>query len=244
MDVNSDIEGVTYELTEFFSFVLTMFLIEYAEELELSDARTYLKEDEDLLGKFARVLDRVKTCGHTLFVGVDNYDAPTRARTFKDLHPWECQEDFATPREIEALLDSYFWSPLMAGAHVIDKLCVTGTLFVNYPTLENLDADAVALRRACGFTENEALRFTQSRLDPIPSVTDLRLSCGNYGFSSQTAADGIVESLFHPQLVINQIHQRCLTHPPADENSFQLLSDMLGLCQRSRTFLGPSLSPT
>jgi len=103
-----------------------------------------------------------------------------------------------------------------------------GTLLVGYSALKNLDPDAApSLQSACGFTEDEALHFTQSLLDETPNMTDLRRLLGHYVFSSQTVADGTAESVLHPQLLINRIYELSLHRPHSDKHSFQLLSDIL-----------------
>ncbi|KAJ6498844.1 hypothetical protein C8R45DRAFT_1071531 [Mycena sanguinolenta] len=206
------------------SFVLNLFLIKYAKELKLDAPEEYLDDEGDLLAKFTKVFSLVRSHGHTLFVGVDDHDAPTRTLTLHVDHPIP-DEPFATPQEVENLLDSLFWKPLMAASDVIDKLFVTGALLVNYPTLRSLATEAVpGLENVCGFTEEEALYFTQSLLDQVPDMTDLRRLCGNYIFSSQPAE---VQSLLHPRLLLNRIFELSLPRPPIDNDSFELLSRIL-----------------
>ncbi|KAJ7267598.1 hypothetical protein B0H12DRAFT_116817 [Mycena haematopus] len=116
----------------------------------------------------------------------------------------------------------------MAATDVIDKLWITGALLVNYPTLGTLGTDDVpGLENVCGFTEEEALYFTQSLLDKMPNITDLCRSCGNYTFSSQPVAGGTAQSLVHPRLLINRIFELSWPYAPVDEDSFELLSDIL-----------------
>ncbi|KAJ7873932.1 hypothetical protein B0H14DRAFT_2719309, partial [Mycena olivaceomarginata] len=186
----------------------------YAQELELSNPAHYLEDEEDLERKFAKV-DRVKAHNHTLFVGVDNYDAPSRTLTrCARVGPSFITEDFPTAREIESLLDSCFWRPLMAATDVIHKNVST--------------PDAVpSLEGACGFTEEEALYFMRSLLDETRDVTDLRRSCGYYDFSLQNVGVGTAQPLLHPRLLINRIFELSLPQTFVDKDSFGLLSDLL-----------------
>ncbi|KAF7357795.1 AAA-ATPase-like domain-containing protein [Mycena venus] len=226
--VYSDIKDSASQLSDQISHVLNVFLIKYDKELGLSDPLNYLA-GATLDVQFAKVFDLVQARGRTLFVGVDNYDAPTRTSTF-DAHidyP-VIYESFGSPREIESLLDSSFWYPLLAGSRVIDKLWITGTVLVRYPALENLDFDTFpGQQSACGFTEEEALLFTKSLLDEVPNLIDLRCLCGQYTFPSRNATSGTDKSILHPQLHINRIYELSLHRPYADKRSFQLLSDIL-----------------
>lgn len=167
----------------------------------------------------------VKARGYSLFVAVDNYDAPTRTLTCVARDAASIYQDVPTPREIEQLLDSCFWRPLIAATDVVHKMCVMGALLINYPTLEKLDADAaLSLQSACGFTEEEALHFVRSLLEEAPGMTDLRHLCGQYVFPQ---ASGTAQCLLHPRLVLNHVFELSLPHPPVDEDSFRLLSDIL-----------------
>ncbi|KAJ7879639.1 hypothetical protein B0H14DRAFT_1607913 [Mycena olivaceomarginata] len=81
ISVDSARISILAHLTSQIGAVLDFFLIQYAQELELSNPAHYLEDEEDLERKFAKVVDRVKAHNHTLFVGVDNYDAPSRTLT-------------------------------------------------------------------------------------------------------------------------------------------------------------------
>jgi hypothetical protein len=138
-------------------------------------------------------------------------------------------KSFANPRQIEDLLDSCFWVPLLAGSHVVDKLFVTGTLFVKYSALGSLGAVPPSLQSFCGFTEEQALKFARSILDETPNMADLRRSCGNYIFSSANSDNGMAEPVLHPRRLIAQIFELSSQHPHIDEYSFRLLSSILDL---------------
>ncbi|KAJ7741440.1 hypothetical protein DFH07DRAFT_58235 [Mycena maculata] len=140
--------------------------------------------------------DLVRSRRYTLFVGVDDYDAPTRSST---------HESFAAPEDIERMLDSCFWGPLSAASDDIAKLFVTG-ISTRSPILTNLSKLNLKVdpspQISCGFKDKEALQFSRAFLDPSPSVVDLRHACGEYIFS---ATDGTIEAVLHPQQLILHI---------------------------------------
>ncbi|KAJ7162038.1 hypothetical protein C8R46DRAFT_1103300 [Mycena filopes] len=225
--VYSDIGGISTQLSNQISFTLTLFLIKYATELRLSDPDMFLDDEDGPGDMFDAVFRLVEARGYSLFVGVDNYDAPTQLRSFAHKDYPHGHQGFASTRDIERLLDMSFWRPIMAETHAIDKLLITGTLRPNYPALESLTVGALpGLEAACGFTEQEALDFANLFLEQTPDIVDLRRSCGPYSFHS--VEGGVVAGVLHPQLVIDQIY-RLSHHPPHDLSPFRLLSDILEL---------------
>ncbi|KAJ7102368.1 hypothetical protein B0H15DRAFT_814329 [Mycena belliarum] len=242
----SDITDIDNRLTSHILFGLRQFVMEYAEELQLSNPESFLQPtDPDVPPNsgdlFAKVLGVVRSRGHTLFVGVDDYDAPVRRRSFMRLEFPDIPESFASPKDIECLFDTSFWGPLRAGSDVITKLFVTGTVSVSTSSSVNLralDLEAPpALDLSCGFTKQEALAFAGAFLDTPLDNVDLRCICGPYMFSPPTAAP---EAVFHPQQLI--LHIAELTHKslmrfkpalfPLLPGIFQLLpedSDDLGI---------------
>ncbi|KAJ6507157.1 hypothetical protein C8R47DRAFT_1238851 [Mycena vitilis] len=223
--VYSDLAGIASRLRTHVSFILSLFVTEYAAELRLPATRPSFSGC-DLETLFSTVFKLVKDCGHTLFVAVDNYDAPSRSRSSAHIHYPDIHTDFATPLEIEQLLDSHFWGPLMTASHVIDKLIVTGTVPLEYPALKSLTVSP-RLQLACGFTEQEALGLMHSVLAETQDMDELRRFCGGYTFTSHDSEGGLVEPMLHPQLFLNWVGMLSLHHPPAGPDPFQLLSDLL-----------------
>ncbi|KAJ6489583.1 hypothetical protein C8R47DRAFT_472601 [Mycena vitilis] len=230
VSVYSNIALIQSRLRTRMSSVLSQFLIEYAAELGLAAPENFLGDGELSTG-FSKVLKLVKECGYTLFVAVDNCDAPVRTRARAHIDCPIIHKKFATPRDIELLLDSDFWAPLLAG-NMVDKLIIAGALHLQYPSLKNLSATPTSLQAACGFTEQEALEMVRSVADEPLNIEDLRRSCGHYTFSSQDAGGCGVEPLHHPQLVINRtakLPASLLHRAPTDTDPFRLLSDILDL---------------
>ncbi|KAJ7742670.1 hypothetical protein DFH07DRAFT_943254 [Mycena maculata] len=216
---------------------LQRLITDYATELQVCDPETFLiPEDSDIkpntVDLFEKVFNLVRASSYTLFVGVDDYDAPILLRSFMHLEYPGIQDGYAGPRDIERLLDSYFWAPLHAGSDVIAKLFVTGTLALpSFPTLTSLHKLGLevdpGLQLSCGFTEKEALQFSRTFLDQSPSILDLRRTCGEYIFSAE---DGTGEAVLHPQQLI--LHIAELSGKPLmafAPKSFPLLPGIFGL---------------
>ncbi|KAJ6470641.1 hypothetical protein C8R47DRAFT_1325232 [Mycena vitilis] len=229
--VDSDHEHVASHLRTHVLSVLRSFLVKYAGELELSHPSTFLSNEPDIGNMFVKVFGCVQRQALTLFVGVDNYDAPTRPISFADAD-FFASDTISSSRDTELLLDSRFWVPLLSGSHLIAKLLVTGTLLVKYPALQSLAVNS-ALQTACGFTEQEALDFSRSALDTTQDIVDLRSLCGAYTFPSQNH-EGVVEPVLNPQLLLNRLGAL----PPADADPFRLVSDLLDLLPVEAGFSG------
>ncbi|KAJ7497759.1 hypothetical protein FB451DRAFT_1212659 [Mycena latifolia] len=241
INVHFDKAGIADELMANSSLVLEMFLRKYATELKLSDARDF-QVNGSIEDEFARVFALIKACGYTLFVSVDAYDAPIQMCPFARLHHPLIHESFAGQQDIEHLLDAYFWGPVLAGADVIDKLFVTGTLPLRSPALKNLhmlDLRAPqSLQLSCGFTEQEAVHFVQSILDDTPNMVDLPYSCGGYVFPSDDDGIVVTEPLFHPQQTITWISKVSLQRPDGDDYSFKLFANILELLPEDSSVSG------
>ncbi|KAJ7091922.1 hypothetical protein B0H15DRAFT_948116 [Mycena belliarum] len=227
VNVDMDTRVFTSHLPNRIRRVLVDFLVEYAKELQLSDPIGFLRyRDENM---FAKVFGLVKAQGYTLFVGIDDYDAPVRNRAVA--HRTALGHDtFASVSDIMRLLDIHFWRPLLAGADIIEKLFVTGTLAVTYPALDELRFDSIpGLQLSCGFTEQEILDFSQSVLHSTPTVSELQRSCGGYIFPATEADRAAAQPLFHPELAMAQISLLYPKLPIADDPAFSILSDILKL---------------
>ncbi|KAJ6489582.1 hypothetical protein C8R47DRAFT_472446 [Mycena vitilis] len=223
----SDITDMASQLDSIISFALITLLTDYASELNLSDPRDFLGDRSgDILGQ---VFDRVREYGHTLFVAVDDYDGPTQTRSLAQSRSPD--KTFDDVRDIERLLDSSFWAPLLAGSDIIDKLFITGTFSMKSAALEGFQLSdlPVELHSCCGFTEQEALEYARSILGKAPDVEELRHSCGNYFFLPQGAGGGSIEPVLHPQRVIDYIAKLAHERSRAEDRSFRLLSNIFGL---------------
>ncbi|KAJ7455361.1 hypothetical protein B0H11DRAFT_253374 [Mycena galericulata] len=208
-----------------------LFLYKYAVELQVNapDIPSWVQTHGDNLLK--HVLDLVGSSGHTLFVGVDNYDAPISNFFFSGLYFPQCDDEPSASRtEIESLLDEYLWWPLRAATDVVAKLFITGTFFLRSPALDNLDKLALtelpSATLSCGFTEQQSLTFAQSIVDAPPSIEELRRLCGTYIFSPRDYDH--LECELHPQRLIYHLSELSAPRfPVQDTVSFSLLSAML-----------------
>ncbi|KAJ7658976.1 hypothetical protein B0H17DRAFT_1213053 [Mycena rosella] len=155
-----------------------------------------------------RAEELVEHSDYTRFVGVDDYDAPSRRRFFTN--PDKIDEPCLSQTDIESYIDSYFWGPLRKSSAAIDKL--------------------MDFEPSCGFAEHEALEFAQSILGEIPRIDELRHSCGEYTFSPPSSTDECIETVLHPQRLLTRLSELSL-QPALHRNNdpFGLLSSILGL---------------
>ncbi|KAJ7249445.1 hypothetical protein C8J57DRAFT_1356986 [Mycena rebaudengoi] len=225
-DVLRERTKIASSFQNYTSHVVGAFLRKYVSELGILDPENFVRDGRaDLLTQlFTLVRDR----GHTLFIGVDEYDTPSASRFFAGLEYPYIEAGFAPYDEIECLVDSCFWGPIRAASDVIPKLFVTGTYPLKSPRLKNFHMlDLTALPTAypsCGFTPLETLDFAQSTTSITLRDVELRRSCGEYFFSSEDAACGLVEPVLHPQRVIAEIASRSAPYTPhGDSHSFVLL---------------------
>ncbi|KAJ6475778.1 hypothetical protein C8R47DRAFT_668878 [Mycena vitilis] len=199
----SDLENFVDSFNGHVVAALHCFVEEYASELQVTDPEQFLQShDSDLL---THTLELVKRSPYTLFVAIDDYDAPSQSRSFAASN--EVDDECLTQQDIESYIDSHFWGPLHKGSAAIAKLFVVGTFplpTLNNLQLLNLNVEA-ALDLCCGFTEPEALRLAESYLGHTPNIADLRRSCGQYIFSSPDMAGGSVTPVLHPQRVLSRL---------------------------------------
>ncbi|KAJ6507130.1 hypothetical protein C8R47DRAFT_1100429 [Mycena vitilis] len=224
----SDITDIAFQLDARISFALDGFLSIYSSELGISDPNDFLGDRSgDLL---AQVFDRVRETSHTLFVAVDDYDGPIRGRYLAH-SCFPADKTFADVREIECLMDSSFWTPLLAGSDIIDKLFMTGTFLVRSAALEGIHLSdfPTGLHNCCGFTEQETLEYARSILGKTPDLEELRRSCGNYVFLPNGAGGGANEPLLHPQRLINRIAELAHERPRDDDRPLSLLTNIFAL---------------
>ncbi|KAK7000709.1 AAA-ATPase-like domain-containing protein [Favolaschia claudopus] len=200
--------------------ILTCFLLKYAKELKISDPDSFLGQSAD---KFGLVFDLVQASGYTLFVEVDDYDAPIINRTFDHLESGSRGPDVD---EIKSLLDRIFWRPLLAGCHVIDKLFIMGIFPVTYEALKDVSfsdpREVPSFPTFCGFTEDEAFDLARSVLKE-PDLHEMRRRCGKFSFPFH---DGVAEPVLHPRQVIDQIletQHHCVKPPSLVSRMFAIL---------------------
>ncbi|KAJ6617554.1 hypothetical protein B0H10DRAFT_2218492 [Mycena sp. CBHHK59/15] len=147
-----------------------MFLITYALELQIAEPVDFVEDNEaDLL---TTVREPVKTHGYILFVGVDDYDGPSKYRFFARHDDPDTHLNFPSQQAIESLVDSFFWKPLRAASDIIPKLFVTSTFPISYPFLDNFGSRKPSISPV--FVSINAW----SKGAPVPSATGHSLTFG------------------------------------------------------------------
>ncbi|KAJ7176510.1 hypothetical protein C8R46DRAFT_1346547 [Mycena filopes] len=212
---------------------LECFLQKYTSELQISDPKEFVQSHKhDLL---TSTLQKVADSPYSLFVSIDDYDAPSQRRFFAGVH--DLEEDSFTQEAIELYLDLHFWKPLLDASEAIAKLFVTGTFPLQTPALENLRllglTVAPGLESSCGFTEAEALQLANSFVGETPHLPDLRRSCGEYIFSPADCQPA--QPVLHPQRLLSRLSKLAGDGALlADAESFQRLPTILeGLPEHS-----------
>ncbi|KAJ7646841.1 hypothetical protein FB45DRAFT_182892 [Roridomyces roridus] len=220
----TDVEDFVHQLKSHIFSSLRSFLKKYARDLELPNPHTYLTRGEE--EPLKRVFDLVKSRKKTLFVGVDSYDTSILEAMFSHVVYPQLYQTFMAPDEVARLFGHHFWRPLQAGSEIIAKLLVTGTLSLQVPGLQDWVAPAPNdLDSCCGFTADEALKFTQSIIPGgTVDVIELQRQCGDYLFSSDDE-----QSLLHPQILIDHVSKS--TSEPSVGHRFRLLSSLFDLLQ-------------
>ncbi|KAF7316379.1 AAA-ATPase-like domain-containing protein [Mycena indigotica] len=213
--IRGDFGDVEVDIRAHVSRQLYGFFKKYFTELGLSEVPPTIRAravsiEPDVVAMFAEFWSVVKQSGHTLFVCVDDYDAPVRSH---ELFPFDSEQEEAEADDrpglrntIEELLDRLFWEPLLHGIALISKLLVTGNLSLtswNPEISKSLSSLALAempeLSSCCGFTEDEARSFSAAFLPNPLSSADFRDKIGQYHFPPNP------QPLLHPQQIIRRV---------------------------------------
>ncbi|KAJ7064837.1 hypothetical protein C8F01DRAFT_1128373, partial [Mycena amicta] len=189
MDLSDQIcEGITSGLR--------CFLRMYSKELNAPALGSFPRAAGKML---AQVIALVRDRGLTLFVSVDDFDAPF----LPDPNPGLVLDSYAPAlgQEIAAVLEENLWEPLLGGYDVIPKLIVSASLLPHSSLLRRLKLNAPPeLDAACGFTVQEATDFCRSMLGEEVSIDGLKSLSGQYSFSDPDSPSGPV---LHPQKAIS-----------------------------------------
>ncbi|KAF7318855.1 AAA-ATPase-like domain-containing protein [Mycena chlorophos] len=194
---------------------LWTFLDKYSTQLGVRDIPQILESGGDPL---ATVISLVRAAGLSLFVNVDDFDALFRLprRSF-------ASTTRASVREIDDVLTSLLWHPLLAGRDVTPKFIVSAAVLPEAALVERLELHAAPeLDSVCGFTLSEAEKLVSGFLEE--RTVNLRDVCGTYIFSETTA-----EPLLHPQQVLALAkHSSKPTEIP-----FKTLASLLAMLRQS-----------
>ncbi|KAF7321380.1 AAA-ATPase-like domain-containing protein [Mycena kentingensis (nom. inval.)] len=200
----------------------------YREELQIDpgDLRDkHTRPSEQLLAELIAIVRSRKL---TLFVAVDDFDAPFRPIDDMWAGKRPAQHVPASGRDIAQAMETQLWAPLRAGYDVIAKLVVSGCLLPDASLIHLMELTvAPELVPACGFTISEAHKFASAILgdkmgrECVEAIQDV------YSFDAASKS----ESVLHPQQVINAIRRKSqrddLVHGNPDR-SFDALSAALG----------------
>ncbi|KAK7039542.1 AAA-ATPase-like domain-containing protein [Favolaschia claudopus] len=221
----SDLNEISSEIKSFVVSTVCYFLTKYAEELQISSRDAKELVECDISDMFANLFNLVRASGYTMFVSVDDYDAPALC-SLAYIEHLITLESLAYLQGIMRVVDTYLLEPLSEGLDVIPKLFVTGTLSPQSLGFEglkklNLVADP-NMQLSCGFTTEEAVKFATFFLDQPLNITEMQRTCGLSIFSP---SDPLTEPVLHPQEIIHYIQK--VARKPIYSESFSLWSSLL-----------------
>ena len=235
-----DVNNLRASFNDVINHVLCDFLNKYDEELDYPDRNDVMKPDDataslqrvfvstvilyfsNLLRLLLTLYD-TKSCvskqGYTLFVGVDEYDAPGNNCAFV---PAINNEVIAEVYKVEAFFNTSFFAVIKEGCGgvdvpVISKLFVTGVTPAFHGGISSfLVADDISNRRdlhgMCGFTQTEVTAMVEEYLErDILETSDIvermRRLYNGYRFCS----DDTLDTLYNPQMVFHflQAYRSC-----------------------------------
>ncbi|KAF7305016.1 AAA-ATPase-like domain-containing protein [Mycena kentingensis (nom. inval.)] len=225
---SSDIRTVSRAIRSAVTSALRNFLRVYSADLGIRVDGPMVGEGGLLL---SRVLEHVRARGMTLFVSVDDFDAPLRPlRHYPFIYCPSISHPPASGKEIADIMAEEFWNPLRAGYEVVPKLIVAGCVLPQTSLARLMDlVTSPQLDLVCGFTIQEAKDLGTHILGPVLGPECVAAVQEKYCFAG-TAPPTLV---LHPQQVLHAIHKTLVKDFYSDDVSFDLLSLALDLVSHS-----------
>nr|GAT59217.1 predicted protein [Mycena chlorophos] len=190
-----EVGSITFDVEHAVSEALHSFLKQYRQHL--GNVYNIMWHEPDAL---TQVIDVVRQRGLSLFVMVDDFDAPFRPVKPEVRKP---SGTVASQAEIAEVMRDRLWAPLVAARDTIHKLIVSGSILPSAALCDELGLSvAPDFDMACGFTIEEAQQLSRRVLDREVPVRDLVRSSGQYSFSCSQP-----HPLLHPQRAITCIRQ-------------------------------------
>nr|GAT51602.1 predicted protein [Mycena chlorophos] len=214
--MDPSLAAITEDIKFYIRSALWAFLHKYSPQLGEYEVPQIL-ETKDPLGT---VIDLVRAAGLSLFVNVDDFDA----LFWLPRHCFDSTTRASAP-EINDLLDSLLWEPLLAGRDITPKFVVAAAVLPVATLAERLQLSAAPeLDFVCGFALSEAEKLVSGFFDE-PTV-NLRDVCGAYIFSETSA-----EPLLHPQQVLALAKH--LSQPEELPKPFTTLTTLISMLRQS-----------
>ncbi|KAF7318854.1 AAA-ATPase-like domain-containing protein [Mycena chlorophos] len=219
---NDIIDSFTYGIV----MQLMVFLRKYSAELANPDIASFPRDADKLL---RRVLGLVRQRKHTLFVSIDDFDAPFRPPLKQSI--FKAVEGV---QEIADAMDNCLWTPLAEASDVVKKLVLAGCLLPQRSLLARLQPTIAPnpLEQVCGFPERQAIDLARRVLDQDIEADRLERFAGQYIFSSSTP-----HQFLHPQQVLTWARKEA-GETPTNDSSFKLLATLLQLVSDEASVAG------
>ncbi|KAF7325917.1 hypothetical protein MKEN_00442500 [Mycena kentingensis (nom. inval.)] len=225
-----DLATVTNELRQALVCDIQQFKRRYREELGIDpkDLRDF--RDRPAEQVLAELIAIVRARKLSLFVAVDDFDAPFWP--FDDMWAGKRPATIvpASGAEIARAMETQLWAPLRAGHDVIPKLVVSGCMLPDASFIDLMELTvAPELGPACGFTILEAYELASTILgdkmgrECVEAIQDV------YSFDTAAKSDAVL----HPQQVINAIRRKSGNVHGNPDRSFATLSAALDVIAAS-----------
>ncbi|KAF9095631.1 hypothetical protein BGX27_001247 [Mortierella sp. AM989] len=224
IDISGSLLDMRNSFHDYINDVLVEFLQKYSSELYYSEKDSIIKESNSPQS-LRRVLSLVGSLGQSLFVGVDEYDAPANNSAFAGGNTVLGQDTINKVQHIELFFNVNFFSILKEGCQttsmndygvVISKYFLTGVTPAFRAGVSPLIASSIVSNNrrfhgACGFTENEVkaivthyLRKNEQDVDPL--VCAMRKLYNGYCFAASSDAESqSPELVYNPHLAFHYL---------------------------------------
>ncbi|KAF9343232.1 hypothetical protein BGX26_006060, partial [Mortierella sp. AD094] len=225
ISVSSSVDKMEASFNEYVNYELRLFLQEYHQELG-SPEEANIIDVKSGSQSLREVLSLVARCGQSLFVGVDEYDAPANNSAFPGGNTRLDKDAIKEVQAIEAFFKENFFSILKQGCAapsnneygvVISKYFLTGVTPAFRAGISPLTATTIvshkrSLHGICGFTENEVKAIVKHYLgkddqDAEPIVHSMRRLYNGYFFamSGYDEYNSDPALLYNPHLVFHYL---------------------------------------
>ncbi|CAG8624963.1 2382_t:CDS:2, partial [Racocetra fulgida] len=224
IDISGSVSEMKTSFHDYINVVLAAFVMKYSKELGDPQIDQILNTN-NATASLRKVLLLVSEHGHTLFVGVDEYDAPANNRAFTGPIIGLDEGTLKHVEKIEMFFKSSFFAVLKEGCgsicndrgSVISKYFVTGVTPAFRNGMSPLHETEIVsgdpeLHGVCGFTEEEVttivrhyLRTDKEETDKI--INSMRKLYNGYYFvnTAYDKSDPQPPPLYNPQFVFHYI---------------------------------------
>ncbi|KAG0279528.1 hypothetical protein BGZ97_009562, partial [Linnemannia gamsii] len=223
ISVSGSVDEMKTSFNDYINDVLRQFLKKYSSELGYPEESTTIN-NFSATQSLRRILSLVGTWGQSIFVGVDEYDAPANNSAFAGGNTGLGSHILDRVQLIESFFKENFFAILKEGCStlsdygaVISKYFLTGVTPAFRAGISPLTAAAIvsnkrSLHGICGFTESEVRAIVRLYLrmndqDAEPLVHSMRKLYNGYYFamSGPDESSSAILPVYNPHLVFHYL---------------------------------------